>query len=140
MPIDSFTGDYRWLSNFQFADVTLDGVVYPSVEHAYQAAKTDDAEIRAAIRAGTAAAAKRIGRGLRPPGWTERSLAVMEGLLRQKFARADLRAKLLATGDEELIEGNWWNDTFWGVFRGKGHNHLGKILMRIRQDLRAATE
>ena len=61
---------------------------------------------------------------------------IMTALVTQKFNRhIDLRKKLLATGDEELIEGNWWGDTFWGVCRGKGDNHLGKILMEVRSKL-----
>ncbi len=55
-----------------------------------------------------------------------------------KFTRHfDLREKLLATGDRKLVEGNTWGDTFWGVCRGNGKNHLGKILMKIRAELQA---
>ena len=55
----------------------------------------------------------------------------------KKFSQSEeLKKKLLDTGDQELIEGNYWNDTFWGVCEGKGQNHLGKILMQIREELR----
>ena len=60
----------------------------------------------------------------------------MKILLRQKFGDAWLRAKLLATGDAELIEGNYWHDTFWGMCNGKGENHLGRLLMEVRSELR----
>jgi predicted NAD-dependent protein-ADP-ribosyltransferase YbiA (DUF1768 family) len=60
----------------------------------------------------------------------------MEELVRRKFADPELAEKLLATGDEELVEGNTWNDRFWGVCRGEGRNELGKILMRVRAELR----
>jgi predicted NAD-dependent protein-ADP-ribosyltransferase YbiA (DUF1768 family) len=59
----------------------------------------------------------------------------METLLRQKFAHPELRAKLKETNDAELVEGNWWGDRFWGVCRGEGENHLGKLLMKIRAEL-----
>ena len=59
----------------------------------------------------------------------------MEYLLLQKFFIPELREKLLATGNEELIEGNWWGDTYWGVCKGKGENNLGKSLMKIRTEL-----
>lgn len=64
-------------------------------------------------------------------------LVVMEQLLREKFSdkNPELKQKLIDTYDAELIEGNTWNDTFWGVCGGIGKNHLGKLLMKIRRDL-----
>ena len=60
----------------------------------------------------------------------------MYEIVKDKFSRnPELRVKLLNTGDIELIEGNYWGDTFWGVCNGKGENHLGKILMRVRKEL-----
>ncbi len=137
--IGEFQGAFRFLSNFWPAAVTLDGVEYPSVEHAYQAAKfAKTSQVRVAILgAPTPSAAKRIGR--RYPargGWEDDKLAVMLDLVRQKFRDADLRGRLLGTGDAELIEGNWWGDRFWGVSRGAGENNLGKILMRVRGEIR----
>ena len=61
----------------------------------------------------------------------------METLVREKFSHnKDLKEMLLETGDAIIEEGNDWNDTFWGVCNGKGENHLGKILMKIREELR----
>jgi predicted NAD-dependent protein-ADP-ribosyltransferase YbiA (DUF1768 family) len=63
----------------------------------------------------------------------------MEDLVRLKFTtHPDLCERLLTTGDAELIEGNSWNDTFWGVCRGKGRNELGKVLMKVRSELAAS--
>ncbi len=139
--IDAFTGRYSFLSNFSAAQVLLDGLPYVSVEHAYQAAKTIDSAQREAIRALTgyqAGMAKKMGRRVTMrPEWDEVKVDVMTDLVRQKFtAHVSLRAKLLATGDTRLVEGNHWNDTFWGVCRGEGENHLGKILMKVREELR----
>ena len=50
----------------------------------------------------------------------------------------ELKEKLLATENEELVEGNTWHDTYWGVCNRRGKNKLGKILMRIREELRDA--
>ena len=137
--IDSFSGEYRYLSNFWLAAVTYEGKRYPSVEHAYQAAKTLDVGERARIAGlATASEAKRAGRGLRVRvDWEQVKLGVMEQCVRDKFLNhADLGAKLLATGEAELVEGNDWGDRFWGVCEGRGENHLGKILMKVRSELR----
>lgn len=141
--ISTFTGPHAFLSNFYPARVTLDGVVYPTVEHAYQAAKSADPSFayRLSIAAlpGThagAAAAKRAGRHVPlRPDWERVKVGVMRDLLRQKFAHLELRAKLAAT-DEELVEGNWWGDRFWGQSPlGVGENWLGRILMEIRGEI-----
>jgi hypothetical protein len=137
--IDSFMGQYRFLSNFWPAHVSYDGVVYKTTEHAFQAAKSLDLAERAFVRdCETARAAKTAGRKVTlRPDWEQIKIGVMEDLVRQKFSVAPLRAMLLSTGDAELVEGNDWSDFFWGVCDGKGRNEMGKILMRIRAELRA---
>jgi len=60
--------------------------------------------------------------------------------VREKFKQEDLKQMLLDTGDQELVEGNTWNDTFWGVCRGEGQNNLGKILMKVRMELRQQSD
>lgn len=141
-----FDGEHRFLSNFWPAQVVLDGERYASVEAAYQAAKTLDPEFRAKVReCGEDSAAvkklgKKVGKTVRQrPCWDEDfKLKVMGDLVRQKFSDPALGALLLATGDQELIEGNWWHDVFWGQCRGEGRNELGKILMMVRDELRSA--
>lgn len=135
--IDAFFGEYRFLSNFWPCVVRLDSVPYLSVEAAYQAAKTDDKQAREILRrCYSASQAKRFGRTVKlRADWDKVKLAVMEDLLRQKFSDTDLRQKLLDTGEEELVEGNTWNDTFWGRCGGVGENHLGRLLLKIRSDL-----
>jgi len=141
--IASFSGEHHFLSNFYFAAVRYEGLEFPTVEHAFQAAKTHDLAERKRIRdCGTPGKAKQLGRrvDLRKD-WESVKVAIMEALVRDKFARApELAAQLLATGDEELVEGNTWHDTFWGVCRGRGKNHLGRILMKVRGDLRASVD
>jgi len=135
--IDAFSGDYNFLSNFYPCKVKLDDVVYPSVEHAYQAAKTLDKDERKPFHKHplpTAGASKKLGRKLTiRPDWESVKIKVMEDLLVQKFADKDLKKRLQETEGAELVEGNWWGDTFWGVDKKKGgKNHLGKLLMKIR--------
>jgi ribA/ribD-fused uncharacterized protein len=135
--IDSFQGDYRFLSNFWYAKVVLDGVDYRSVEHAYMAAKTLDQSLRNQIRSfDKPGDVKRFCRTITlREDWEEVKFSVMLDLVRQKFYIEPLKSKLLETGDAELIEGNTWGDIYWGVCRGKGQNNLGKILMQVRSEL-----
>lgn len=142
MKIDSFKGDYAFLSNFYPCRILVDGYVYPSVEHAYQASKTVDPTERAHICAAKdPAEAKRRGRKVHlQPRWDEIRLQVMLTLLRQKFEDPRLRHMLAATGDAELEEGNWWGDAFWGTVRGAGENWLGQLLMHIRNEVAQGKE
>lgn len=136
--ITSFTGSFRFLSNFYHAPVWLADTEYPTVEHAYQASKSVDPAYRKSVAACvTPAMAKAMGRRARlREDWDEIKPDMMYYLLEQKFKKEPLRSKLLATGDVELIEGNYWNDTYWGVCRGEGQNVLGRLLMEIRGELR----
>lgn len=137
--IDSFTGYYDFLSNFYPAKVTLDDDItyniYPSIEHAYQAAKSLNPKDREFVRlANTAAIAKKRGRSLAVrDDWEDIKLDVMRKLIAIKFDLNELGYKLILTGDALLIEGNWWGDTYWGVCRSVGQNHLGKLLMQRRE-------
>jgi ribA/ribD-fused uncharacterized protein len=138
--INSFRGEYSFLSNFSPASVHLDEVEYPTVEHAYQAAKTLDIKERNSIRlAPSPGTAKKLGRHVTlRQGWGRICVQVMEDLLRQKFTyHKELRNKLIATGDISLEEGSYWGDRFWGTVDGVGENHLGKLLMKIREEVKS---
>ena len=133
-----FQGEYRWLSNFWSASVELDGVLYASVENAYQAAKTHLTN-RGPFVSCTAGTAKRLGRCVEQrPNWEQVKLPTMRALIQQKFAQGtELAKKLVATGDCLIVEGNHWGDTYWGVCGGRGANHLGALIMEQREALRA---
>lgn len=137
--ISSFRGEYSFLSNFFKTTVLIvDGRLWPSVEHAYQAAKTtdlvDQEEIRKALTQGKA---KRLGQDvLLRSDWEQNKLEVMYLLLKLKFADPILRRWLLNTGDAILEEGNIWGDTYWGICHGQGSNWLGVLLMLVRGEIR----
>lgn len=139
-PIDAFNGAHRFLSNFHGVEVPFEGWRYPSVEHAYQAAKSPDKAYREMIRnAATAGQAKRLAKGMsgNDPTWHVRKLPLMHALLMFKFRHGSrLEALLLHTRPRVLIEGNTWGDRFWGCEfedgEWRGENHLGKLLMEIR--------
>ena len=141
MIIGPFRGEYFYLSNFYICPIKLNGVVYPSVEHAFQAAKTTDSKIRQKIcLATTPGRAKRLGNAIiLRPGWEEMKVSTMRGLVKQKFnSDPHLAKQLKATMGKILIEKNWWHDNFWGwctcfdCMAQKHRNFLGKILMSVR--------
>lgn len=140
--INKFTGEYRFLSNFQSANVVGDGVIYKSVEHAFQAMKSLDSKERQMIwQCETPAEAKRLGRKITlRPDWENIKDSIMLSLVLDKFKNPLWRKLLLETGDEILQEGNTWGDTYWGVCKGKGKNRLGEILMRVRDYYRELEE
>lgn len=136
--IESFSGENRFLSNFYPCDMSVAGVRYPTLEHAFQAEKTTVQVERDLIRsARTPGQAKALGRrATLRPDWEAVKLDVMRELVRIKFSDKVLRAELLGTRDAKLVEGNTWNDVFWGVCRGRGQNWLGRILMEVREEIR----
>lgn len=139
MKINQFKGEYRFLSNFYPVEILLD-LIYPSVEAAYMAAKSDSSEWKAlcADTNNTPGQIKWASRGITlVDGWETYKLLVMEECLRQKFKKPYFKELLLKTYPKELEEGNNWGDTFWGVSlkTGQGENNLGKLLMKIRQEL-----
>ena len=142
--INEFRGAYGFLSNFYLLPhpIVLGGISYPTSEHAYQALKSRCNVERARVaRLARAVDAKRAGRHVSDPDpyfWDHR-VDVMKLVVSAKFqANAILREQLVATGDATLQEGNRWGDTFWGVDLStlEGDNHLGRILMEVRKELR----
>jgi N-glycosidase YbiA len=144
--ITKFDGKHAFLSNFFPAEVEWEGHKFPTVEHAYQAAKTDNMVDKMAIQqAKTPGQAKRLGRAVvLREGWDFDKVCVMKLLLRQKFANPELRALLLETSGEDLIEGNTWGDKFWGCVLENnlwvGENVLGRLLMQRREQIEQWTQ
>jgi ribA/ribD-fused uncharacterized protein len=136
--ISRFHGQYSFLSNFAPVDIAYEDMLYHSVEHAYVAAKTLNPIECAHIAAlDTPAKAKQYGKSIDlRADWNDVRLRVMETLLRKKFNNLHYKTLLLRTGTEDIVEGNTWGDTFWGVCEGEGENNLGKLLMQIRADIR----
>lgn len=133
--IDNFRDpDYTFLMNSYPVDVEFDGTTYSTLEHAFQAAKTDDAYNRAKIKLTTSARkAKKIGRSVTlRAGWDDERVGVMKELLTAKFKDAELCKLLLATKDAKLVAGG---DPFWGETHGQGENHLGNLLMEVRAEI-----
>lgn len=141
--IIEFWKEYRFLSNFYPVEFVWDNIVWPSSEHAYQAAKTLDRRqrlIMSKLKSPSEAKQKGSWVYLREDWCDDVKIGVMYQIVKAKFRQnPDLKEKLLATGNAHLEEGNTWNDRFWGVCppgSGNGRNELGKILMRVREELK----
>ena len=130
--IDKFEGEYRFLSNFYERQVTIDGLTFENTEAAFHSYKQPSR--REEFVGLTAKEAKRLGRSVTlRDDWEEIKDSVMFNVCMAKFSQhEDIKQALLKTGNADLIEGNVWNDTYWGVCNGKGRNKLGQILMLIR--------
>ena len=134
-----FEGRLAFCSNFYPFEIEVDGLKFKTSEHAFAAGKTDDPNwIQKIQLAPTPASAKRIGKKCPiREGWGKLRIDRMRKVLAAKFSQGNEMSKLLlATGDEELVEGNNWGDVYWGQVNGKGENWLGKLLMERREELR----
>jgi len=137
MAITKFRDKYFFLSNFYPEVLYINGEMYPSAEHAFQAMKSLDKDVRLAMSVcPSVAEVKRTGKKINLRcDWEQVKVSIMKDILRAKFSDPELAQKLRDTGDEELIEGNTWGDTFWGVCNGKGQNVLGTLLMEVRKEI-----
>ena len=162
-----FTGMWRFLSNMDAAPCFYEDAEYPTVEHAFQAAKCHPhnravfqkrhgsvdgpigaVEVRQRGGREHLSAVEAKQRGQRVPlstgeleWWHEHRVEIMYRCVQSKFSRSAMGALLVLTGDRHLSEGNDWGDTFWGVTLGAnphGLNHLGQILMAVRTELVAS--
>lgn len=137
-----FDREYAFLSNYYPSVFTYEGIEYPTNEHFFQAMKTLNMDERKEIAAcETPGRAKRMGRRVQlRPDWEDVKIDIMRKGLEMKFSIPELKTKLLATGDEELVEGTTWHDQIWGICtceecRGQGKNLLGQLLMEIRNNM-----
>ena len=147
--IDKFEGRWRFLSNFYPCEIEYQGIIYKSVEAFYVAMKCNNEQVingkHYTIRdfremislMPSPGLVKKIGQKIKVRSdWDNKKLEFMNWAIREKFKDINLAELLVQTEDIDLIESNTWNDTFWGVCNGKGKNHLGKILMKVRDELR----
>jgi hypothetical protein len=134
--ITSFSGKYRWLSNFYPVSGSEH---HATVEHRFQCIKAATSKEATWVRsAPSPTEAKRRGRQVAiREDWEQRKNGIMELCVRDKFAVPKLRRMLLATGDAHLEEDNTWGDRYWGTVNGVGENILGRILMKIRAEIQA---
>lgn len=135
LSINRFDGEYRFLSNFYLATIRFCGVQFGNSEAAFHAQKCP--ERAAEFSTLNPSEAKRLGRRVPlRPDWESVKDEIMHAVVFAKFVQNPaLLEKLLATGDVPLVEGNSWDDRYWGVCNGIGQNKLGQILMQVRKEL-----
>lgn len=138
--IKSFRGEYDFLSNFYDVPVTYEDITYDNAEAAFQAQKCVNDEDKQQFVGIDGKSAKHLGRKVQlRQDWNDVKYNIMKNIVFNKFAQNnDIALKLFATDKAELVEGNTWNDTTWGVSlkTGKGKNWLGNILMEVREELK----
>jgi ribA/ribD-fused uncharacterized protein len=133
--IAGFFRDHRFMSNFHPARFLCKNMLWwESTEHFYQASKAVDTNTKLYIRDQSFEDVKKVARKLPlRKDWDQVKIPIMQEALVYKFTQnSDLLDLLLATGDKNLSEANWWRDTFWGTYNGEGNNALGKLLMSLR--------
>lgn len=140
--IDQFKGEWEMFSNFHPVVVLYNSYSFPTVEHAFQAAKSTSPFFHrelSELDSSQAGLAKRRGRKVvLRSDWDMVKISVMRKLLMQKFLLNPFKQKLLSTGDAHIIEGNYWHDNYWGDCFCKscknleGSNVLGKLIMKVR--------
>lgn len=140
--ISRFREEYDWLSNFYSVPIFYKGTLYQSSEAAYMSQRNHSEEWKkfCADPFSKANLIKRQSKLIEDrPDWPQVKLQVMEEVLRIKFSVPYLREKLIATGNQNIQEGNDWKDQFWGIRfdmqPNYGENHLGRLIMKIRDEL-----
>lgn len=143
--INTFDGSFSFLSNFYESPIYCPAANYmaPTVEHYFQAMKANNKpDMLVVLRAPTPGKAKRLGRQIKlREDWEAIKIDVMRQALKLKFANPVLKQKLKETGSNHLEEGNTWHDNFWGNCHCdrckdiKGANHLGRLLMQLRDEM-----
>lgn len=136
--INQFINETYFLSNFYEAEVRYNHITYPHNESAFQAQKTHDEKVRKIFKKLTPNEAKRLGKTIYlRQDWNKVKDNIMYEICLAKFQQnPELKQKLLETGNKELIEGNMWHDKYWGIYKNQGKNKLGKILMKVREEIR----
>lgn len=152
--IEKFEGRWRFLSNFYPVEIEHQGIRYPSVEHFYVSMKCNNEQMlqgrhytigdfrEIIARVPSPGMVKKIGQQMQiRKDWSDKKLEFMNWGVREKFKNEELKELLISTGDMTLIEGNVWHDNFYGQCscvkcKNKGNNHLGKILMKVRDEVK----
>ena len=136
MEINSFAKDYQFLSNSFNTPVEIGGITYTNAESAFWAQRVKDSRARNkfARLSGNKARAKAV-QAEPVEDWDENINHYMEKVLLAKFKDPKMKKLLLKTKGYKLINTNTYRDDYWGVYMGKGKNILGKLLMKIRDNM-----
>lgn len=140
--IKEFKNQYFFLSNFYECPIYYNKLVFCNAEAAFQAQKVIDEKEQYKFINLNASQARKLGKTIvLRKDWEEVKDNIMYEIVKRKFTvNKKLQQKLIDTKDEELVEGNWWHDTYWGIDSktGIGKNKLGKILMKVREEVKSS--
>lgn len=130
-----FRDEFYFLSNMFPVEIKIGEYTFSCAESAFQASKCLLPEDKKRFESLNGFEAKKLGRKVKlRPDWNEVRIPLMRRILKIKFSHPDLAEKLMKV-EGVIVEDNTWNDTFWGKCRGVGENHLGLILMELRERL-----
>lgn len=143
--IMNFSGSSSFMLNSSPSKIVVKGITFRNAETLYYASLCSRDEERVRFSKLSAFDARTLAQNadLENNFSNEERIAKMRSCIKAKFIQPqnwDLAQKLVGTGDRELVNGNTSGDTFWGVSGGKGDNYLGKILMVVRDFLKANPE
>jgi ribA/ribD-fused uncharacterized protein len=140
--INNFRGYHAWLSNMYNCDIEFMNHKFKSVENAYMFAKNPNNEewLNKCLSMSPGDVKKASKLISIREDWDSVKLSIMYELLKQKFTQEPFRTNLIETRNENIVEGNRWNDTFWGVdiknTPNVGENWLGRLIMDIRTKIK----
>lgn len=136
-----YENEFYVFSNYSSFQIEWKGKLYPTSEHVYHSEKFDDENLKEQIRntrsAHDSPKTAEANKDKYRKNWSEIKVRIMKEILLAKVAQHPyIKKKLLESSDKELIEDSW-RDDFWGWGPNKdGENHLGKLWMEIREEVR----
>ena len=135
--IVNFKREHRFLNMSYPAVITYNGIVFYTAEAAYQAQKMTSPKEQEKMSALGLEAVRKRGQKISPrPDWEKVKVQIMYEIQLAKFSQSPhLKEKLLSTVGKILVDTDYDHGLYWAEIRGEGENNLGKILMRVREDL-----
>ena len=135
--INKFDNEYIVLSNYYPQNITYKGITYNCAMNAYYGQLiSDNLQKKAIANATPSRALSMVINSISKIDYSqEEQDNIMYEILKVKFSDSKLKNLLLQTNQEPLNNNINWEDTYWGICNDEGDNKLGKLLMKLRDEL-----